>query len=75
MKCGPLDHTVYRCCAIALSFKVEKIFFPSFFQPCRKNLDPTGKTTDNELWEALEISQVKGLVSELGGLGMYLLYK
>ncbi|XP_038072564.1 ATP-binding cassette sub-family C member 9-like isoform X2 [Patiria miniata] len=34
----------------------------------RKNLDPTGKMADGDLWEALQIAQVKGLVSDLGGL-------
>ncbi|XP_022086020.1 ATP-binding cassette sub-family C member 9-like isoform X2 [Acanthaster planci] len=34
----------------------------------RKNLDPTGRMADSELWEALQIAQVKGLVSDLGGL-------
>ena len=42
---------------------------------CRRNLDPESKRTDQELWEALEIAQLKEVVSELdNGLGNQPLY-
>lgn len=37
---------------------------------CRFNLDPEIKATDEMLWEALEIAQLKPVVKSLpGGLG------
>lgn len=37
---------------------------------CRFNLDPEMKATDEMLWEALEIAQLKPVVKSLpGGLG------
>lgn len=40
---------------------------------CRFNLDPEKTCTDDRLWEALEIAQLKNMVKALpGGLGTQL---
>ena len=41
-------------------------------QLCRSNLDPNGSKTDRELWNALEIAQLKSVVAEfVRGLGKH----
>ena len=40
------------------------------FCPYRSNLDPNGSKTDQELWNAIEIAQLKSIVTEFDlGLG------
>ena len=38
-----------------------------FNQTIRLNLDPTGEHGDEEIWKALEQSQMKGTIKELQG--------
>ncbi|XP_022102307.1 ATP-binding cassette sub-family C member 9-like [Acanthaster planci] len=38
-----------------------------FTGPVRTNLDPEGKVSDDEMWRALEIAQLKDVVSQLDG--------
>ena len=42
----------------------------NLFLLCRSNLDPLERNTDDELWEALRIAQLKDIVSSSNaGLG------
>lgn len=46
-------------------------FVLMMFTCCRFNLDPEKMCTDDRLWEALEIAQLKNMVKALpGGLGV-----
>lgn len=57
-----------RCTAHSIAIFEHFFNVPSF----SFNLDPDCKCTDDMLWEALEIAQLKNMVKSLpGGLGVY----
>lgn len=50
-------------------FPILLIYFLKFF---RENLDPGNQCSDEELWKALEVAQLKPIISILpGGLGNF----
>ena len=53
-------------------FSINNDMFIFVFHWYRFNLDPEGNHLDNELWEALEIAQLKHIVTGLqNGLGQF----
>lgn len=60
-RCKLWNYCFYLFWILSYTIQVYKV---SFF-PCRYNLDPDNRYTDDNVWKALEIAQLKDTISSL----------